>query len=114
MHNCSSCSGCGGSLSLTEGELQILESLSQIPFLPIYRKIDDASPIYLEEDRFSTAEYSLILQHLEAKRLITLDFDKPLKNSTAAPYPISGSMALTARGQAVIELLQRQGIQESE
>lgn len=114
MHNCASCSGCGGSLSLTSGELQVLETLSQIPFLPICRKIDDATPIYLEDDFFSTAEYSLILQHLEAKRLITLDFDKPLKNAPPSPYPIQGSMALTARGHSIIDQLERQGIQESE
>lgn len=115
MHNCSSCSGCsgcGGSLSLTEGELSVLETLSQIPFLPVYRKIDDASPIYLEETRFSLPEYAMILQHLEAKRLITLDFDKPLKNSAPSPYPIQGSIALTARGQDILDLIERQGILE--
>lgn len=111
MHNCSSCGRCSNSLSLTEGELWILEALSQIPFLPIYRKNDDATPIYLEDDRLSTEEYSLVLQHLEVKRLITLDFDKPLKNATPASYPIQGSMALTARGQSVIDLLELQGIQ---
>jgi hypothetical protein len=47
---------------------------------------------------------------LEKKSLITLDFDKPLKNHTPSPaYPIHGSMALTARGQQVIELLDVQG-----
>lgn len=88
----------------------MLDILAQIPFLPIYRKTDDATPIYLEDSQHSLDEYSLILQHLEAKQLITLDFDKPLDN-TDAPYPIQGSMALTARGQAVIELLERQGIE---
>ena len=111
MHNCSSCSGCSGSLTLTEGELQILDILAQIPFLPIYRKLDDATPIYLEDTQRSLEEYSLILQYLETKRLITLDFDKPLSNTADSHYPIQGSMALTARGQAVIELLERQGIE---
>lgn len=112
--SCSSCSGCSGSLSLTEGELHILGTLSQIPFLPIYRKIDDASPIYLEDDRLTTEEYSLVLQHLEVKRLISLDFDQPLKNAAPGPYPIQGSMALTARGQFILDLLDRQGLEESE
>ena len=50
---------------------------------------------------------------MEKKNLITLDFDKPLKNYTPSPaYPIHGSMALTARGQHVIELLELQGTQE--
>ncbi len=112
--SCNSCSGCSNSLSLTEGELHILETLSQIPFLPIHRKIDDAAPIYLEDDRFSAEEYSLILQHLEVKRLISLDFDKPLKNAAPGPYPIQGSMALTARGQWILDLLERQGIEKAE
>lgn len=114
MHDCSSCGRCANSLTLTKGELHILEALSQIPFLPVYRKIDDATPIYLEDNTLSAEEYSLVLQHLEVKRLITVDFDKPLKNISPAPYPIHGSIALTARGQSVVELLERQGIQESE
>lgn len=120
MSNCNSCSGgCGGcsgcarELTLTPGELSMLQKLAQIPFLPIARKIDDATPIYLEDAEFSTEEYGLILQLLEKKSLISLDFDQPLKNHTPSPaYPIHGSMALTARGQAVLELLELQGTQE--
>lgn len=117
MSNCNSCSGgCGGcarELTLTAGELNMLQKLAQIPFLPIARKIDDAAPIYLEDRDFSREEYSIILQLLEKKSLITLDFDKPLKNHIPSPdYPIHGSMALTARGQGVLELLELQGAQE--
>lgn len=114
MHNCSACGRCAQSLALTQGELHILDALAQIPFLPIYRKIDDVSPIYLEDNLHSQEEYSLILQHLEAKSLISLDFDKPLGDSASAQYPICGSMALTARGQSVVELLERQGFLEEE
>lgn len=117
MHNCSSCSGgcsgcCAGDLTLTEGELRMLETLAQIPFLPVYRKVDDEMPIYLEERDRTVAEYGAILQCLEKKRLISLDYDKPLKNAAPGPYPIQGSMALTARGQAVVELLDRQGVED--
>ena len=113
---CESCSGgCGGcarELTLTKGELEMLQKLSQIPFLPIARKIDDATPIYLEDADHSAEEYSLILQLLEKKNLISLDFDRPLKNHIPGPdYPLHGSMALTARGQAVLELLDLQGLQ---
>ena len=112
--NCSGgCGGCARELSLTEGELEMLRTLSQISFLPIARKIDDAAPIYLEDSERSLEEYSLILQLLEKKGLISLDFDQPLKNYTPSPdYPLHGSMALTARGQAVLDLLEKQGIQE--
>ena len=110
---CGSCGGCARELTLTPGELRLLEKLAQIPFLPIARKIDDAAPIYLEDEDFTQAEYSLILQLLEKKGLITLDFDQPLKNHTPSPaYPIHGSMALTARGQSGIELLELQGTNE--
>ena len=118
MPDCSSCSGgCGGcarELSLTEAEVTMLQTLAQIPFLPIARRIDDPTPIYLEETFHPVEEYSLILQVLEKKQLISLDFDRPLKNfdpTKYAAYPIHGSMALTARGQQVLELLDLNGIQ---
>lgn len=110
--NCGSCGGCDPSLTITEGELDILQSLAQIPFLPIARKMGDPDPVYLEEDAHSREEYTLILQCLEKKGLISLDFDRPIKNmdySAYEGYPIHGSMALTERGQRVIELLEKQG-----
>ena len=113
--NCSSCSGCARELTLTEGELEILNTLAQIPFLPVARRIDDTTPIYLEDEAHSVEEYSLILQCLEKKGLISLDFHTPLKgfNEQAyAAYPIRGSMALTERGQKVLEMMEYQGIHE--
>lgn len=110
--DCGGCSGCDRSLTMTEPELEVLATLAQIPFLPIGRRMDDVSPVYLEEDAHSPEEYTLILQCLEKKGLITLDFDRPLKNADYSRYahlPIHGSMALTARGQQVLELLDRQG-----
>lgn len=112
--NCSGCDRCDKSLTMTEPELEVLSALAQIPFLPIARRMDDPAPVYLEEDAHSAEEYTLILQCLEKKGLISLDFDCPLKNadySAYTGYPIHGSMALTARGQQVIELLERQGAQ---
>lgn len=112
--NCSSCGGCDPSLTITPGELEILQSLAQIPFLPIARTMGDPAPVYLEEDTHSREEYTLILQCLEKKGLISLDFDQPIKNgdySAYEGYPIHGSMALTERGQKVIELLEMQGAQ---
>ena len=110
--NCSGCSGCDRSLTMTEAELEMLKVCAQIPFLPIGRKMDDPAPIYLEEDTRSAEEYTLILQCLEKKGLITLDFDRPLKNADYSRYahlPIHGSMALTHRGQQVLEVLDLQG-----
>lgn len=111
--NCGGCTGCAKQLSLTEGELHILKSLGQIPFLPIARKADDMTPVYLEDHAYSQEDYSLILQVLEKKNLISIDYD-PLPGADMSAYkgyPVHGSMALTARGQTVVELLDLQGIE---
>ena len=93
----------------------MLRTLGQIPFLPVARKAEDMTPIYLEQTDYSTQEYSLILQVLEKKNLISLDYDKPLQGfdmSAYKGYSVHGSMALTARGQTVVEMLELQGIGE--
>ena len=111
--NCGSCSGCANALELTEGEIHILHELGQYAFLPIARRADDMVPVYFEDDRYSREEYSLILQVLEQKGLVSLDYDQPLPHAdmTAyADYPVKGSMALTARGQTVVEMLDIEGI----
>lgn len=118
MSNCTGCCGncgsCGGhsSMELSEGEIKMLLTLGQIPFLPVARKMGDDIPVYLEEQEYSAEEYSLILQRLEKRGLISIDYDQPLKSfndSAYAPYPIRGSFALTLRGQQVVELLEVQG-----
>jgi len=109
--NCASCSGCARELTLTQPEIDFLNRLAQYAFLPVARKLGDADPVYLEEG--NPAEMTLLLQCLEKKGLISLDYDKPLRgfNEAAyAAYPIRGSMALTQRGQTVLELLEYQGI----
>ena len=113
---CGNCGGCGrchaGELVLTEREIAFLNTLAQIPFLPVVRKLGDPAPVYPEEG--NREEMSLLLQCLEKKGLISLDFDKPLRGvdgGAYGEYPIQGSMALTERGQKVLELMEYQGIQ---
>lgn len=113
--NCGSCGGCSRSLTITHKELDFLQELGQVAFLPVARNMGDLEPVYLEAGRERKEEYSLLLQCLEKKGLISLDYDKPLKgcsNTAYAAYPVLGSMALTERGQKVLELLDYQGIQE--
>lgn len=113
-HNCASCGGCAATLELTQGEIDMLRRFGQIPFLPVARRADDFVPVYLEETDRTPEEYSLILQCLEIKKLISLDFDKPLANFDMSAYrkwPVHGSMALTQRGQTVVEMLELQGIE---
>lgn len=112
--NCASCGGCGGALELTQGELDLLESLGQYSFLPVARRADDMTPVYLEDDNHTKEEYSLILQCLEKKALIRIDYDKPLTGADMSAYegfPVHGSIALTERGYTVLDLLETQGIQ---
>ncbi len=113
--NCASCGGCARELVLSGQEIDFLMELGQIPFLPVARKMGDLTPVYLEDEKHSREEYSLILQVLEKKGLITLDFDKPMKgfdDTAYAAYPIRGSMALTGRGQQVLEMIELQGLRE--
>ena len=112
--NCGSCGGCARELVLTAWEVEMLRKLGQIPFLPVARKMGDLNPVYLEDSDHSPEEYTLILQCLEKKGLVSMDYDKPLKlfdDSAYKAYPVRGSMALTERGHTVLELLETQGIQ---
>ena len=113
--NCGGCKGCcGGQMELTEGEIRMLLTLGQIPFLPVARKMGEDIPVYLEETEYTAEEYSLILQCLEKRGLISIDYQLPLKGfagKTYENYPIRGSFALTAKGQQVVELLEMQGIE---
>ena len=109
--NCASCGGCARELTLSQPELDFLMKFAQIPFLPVARKMGDLEPVYLEPD--APEDAGLILQCLEKKGLISLDYDQPLKgfdDSAYGAYPIRGSMALTGRGHAVLELIERQGV----
>lgn len=106
--NCGSCSGCAGTLSLTQWELDMLDRLSQCPFLPVARTAGEERPVYLEEDALTVEDYANVLLCLEKKGLIDLDYRQPLSGFSYAAYrgyPVHGSMALTARGQQVVEVL---------
>ena len=111
---CGHCGSCGGGscMELSAGEIKMLLTLGQIPFLPVARKMSDDIPVYLEETEYTPEEYSLILQCLEKRGLIDIDYSQPLKSfddTAYAAYPVRGSFALTARGQQVLELLEYQG-----
>ena len=110
--NCASCSGCGRELELTRGELDFLNRLGEVAFLPVARNMGDLDPVFPEDPR---PEFSLLLQCLEKKGLISLDYHLGLKGYSHPDYdrfPIRGSMALTERGQKVLELIEYQGIRQ--
>lgn len=113
--NCEHCGGCAGELVLSQPEIDMLYELGENAFLPVARGSGDTTPIYLEKQEQTQQQYSLILICLEKKGLISLDFDRPLQGadmSAYKDYPIHGSFALTARGQEVLDVLEKQGAQE--
>lgn len=113
--NCGHCGGCAGELVLSQPEIDMLYDLAENAFLPVARQAGDNTPVYLEKQDQSREQYSLILTCLEKKGLISIDFDKPLQGadmSAYADYPIHGSLALTARGQEVLDVLDKQGAKE--
>ena len=110
--DCGRCGGCANTLTLTQAEIDMLFSFSALPFLPVARRVDDMNPVYLEAEG---EDQSLALACLEKKGLIDIDYRSPLARfdySAYRAYPVHGSMALTARGQQVLELLEQQGITE--
>ena len=113
-HCSGGCQGCGGSLSLTEGELWFLDQLAQFSFLPVARKAGDMIPVFLEDSQRCVEEYARILLHLEAKGLVNIDYSAPLKGADMGLYkqfPVHGSISLTQRGQTVLDLVDTQGVE---
>ena len=109
--HCGGCSGCARELTLSEGEIDFLRRLGEVAFLPVARQLGELTPIYPETD--AAENMSLILELLEKKGLISLDYDKPLSGYDGyGEYPVQGSMALTQRGQQVLELMEYQGVNE--
>ena len=111
--NCAACGGCAATLELTEGELHILNLLGQYSFLPVARRTDDMTPVFLEDNQYSREHYSLVLQCLEKKQLIRIDYDGPLSGADMSAYQglnVYGSMALTQRGYDVLDMIEKQGI----
>ena len=109
--SCGSCGGCARSLVLTAKELDLLLCFAQFPFLPVARKAFDETPVYLESG--DPAENAALIACLEKKGLIDIDYHQPLERfdySAYAAYPLHGSMALTQRGQDVLDTIDLQGI----
>ena len=111
---CNSCGGCGNGLELTREEIELLRELGQYSYLPVARKASDMIPVYLENGEENKELMSLVIQCLEKKMLIDISYD-PLPGADMSAYkgyPVHGSIALTQRGQHVLELIEVQGIEE--
>ena len=93
----------------------MLRQFAQTPFLPAAAKSGPDGPVYLEDAQQNPRDSRSALRGLAKKGLIRVDYDIPLSNfdyQAYADYPLHGSMALTARGQAVAELMGIQGVEE--
>lgn len=117
MADCKNCTGhchdtpcpAGGALELTAPEVEFLKQLAQYAFVAVARRPDDMTPHALPDSE----EMSLVLQCLEKKSLISMDYGAPLKGFDYAElsgYRVHGSAGLTERGLHVLELLEIQGI----
>lgn len=116
---CGSCGSCGGcsrrEIVLTPPEAALLLRLGEVAFLPVARRYDGETPVYLEETDYTASEYGEALTWLQLKGLVSLDYDRPLSNFDYAAYgeyPLRGSAALTAAGQEAVEVLELQGAAE--
>ena len=150
---CGNSDGCSGGchnrvIYITEEEKAFLMKLSQLPFLPLTRFIMKSTksehmesaalePVYMQDisDTLDTVKKTgKVLQSLEDKYLITLDYDLPLQNGDYALYEDSalyrhfcdtvreggrqagflfdlpvlerGSIALTSLGQEALDRLE--------
>ena len=112
-----SCTGCSPALYLTEEELTLLRLFGEVSFLPVARRPDGETPVCLEEGAGEQETVSQVIVALERKGLIDLDYNLPLQNfdySAYAAWSRRGSMALTARGQEVLDVLDIQGVEDGE
>lgn len=110
---CGKCGGCGSTMVLAAEEIAMLQQLGQIPFLPVARRADSMTPVYLEGD-LSPEQSGKVLQCLEKRGLISIDYDRPLRDGYGPAYekyPIKGSVTLTAGGYQVLEIIDIQGVQ---
>ncbi|SHH54700.1 hypothetical protein SAMN02745823_00245 [Sporobacter termitidis DSM 10068] len=94
------CGGCSREIVISEPERDFLLLLAQIPFLPLARFIRKSAapegpdavalaPVYINsagDSMDAVQTTSLVLRALESKRLITLDYDKPLSNFDYSIY----------------------------
>lgn len=107
------CGGCGGckEMELAPLEVELLQLLGQVAFLPVARKGE--YPVCKELACADPEQAGLALACLEKRGLVDLCYDAPLKGvdmGAYADYPLLGSAGLTARGQQVVDLMEIQGI----
>lgn len=110
---CSGCAGKGGAITLHPAEIDILRELAVCPFLPVGLNSRTGEPFCLEFPDMDEKIVPLALSVLEKRGFIRVDYDIPLAGFAYEGYEVCfrrGSLALTAKGQDVIERLAVQGV----
>ena len=120
LHGCGhspcsgNCRGCSKELELTQMEVNLLRLFAQIPFLPVAQRQESGPPLFMGDSIGPAEILGPVITALQQKQLSQLDYDLPLANYSYSDYEPcirKGSMALTAKGQTVVELLEIQGIE---
>ena len=94
-------------------EIDILRELAVCPFLPVGLNSRTGEPFCLEFPDMDEKIVPLALSVLEKRGFIRVDYDIPLAGFAYEGYEVCfrrGSLALTAKGQDVIERLAVQGV----
>lgn len=111
-HGCGAC--CGGEVVLCQEEVTILSALAQLAFLPVFCRESEGTPTCLpviDDYGLSADLFSQVIASLAFKGFLAVDPDIPLSNvdyHSHAPIPgvRFGSVALTARGQELLDYLE--------
>ena len=100
------CAAHSGVPSLTEPEQAFLAALARFAFLPVAYAPRLDAPVCLELAGMEPETAAAALSSLRDKRLISVDYDLPLKNFDYRAYTDFerfGSIALTSLGQEAVD-----------
>ena len=100
------CASHSGALSLTGPEQAFLAALARFAFLPVAYAPRLDAPVCLELAGMTAETAAAAISALRDKRLISVDYDLPLKNfdyRAYAGFERFGSIALTSLGQEAVD-----------
>ena len=100
------CEARPGRLFLTEPERAFLAALARFAFLPVAYAPRLDAPVCLELESMEPEAAAAALSSLRVRRLVSVDYDLPLKNfdyRAYAEFERFGSIALTCLGQQALD-----------
>lgn len=109
-HACDRCAGCAGcqqNAALNPLEYALLDVFSVTPFLPVAIDRQSGQALLLDPE-LEKAAASLALRLLQRRGYVQVSSDLPLQNASYHGYEDwkHGSVALTARGQDMLDRLE--------